>query len=75
MIQVTRLNNTQFVVNADIIKTIEANPDTVITLYNDEKYVVKNTVQDVVDRVIAFRRSLYRDLFSLERDAVLKKGT
>jgi uncharacterized protein YlzI (FlbEa/FlbD family) len=37
--------------------------------------VVKNTVQDVVDRVIAFRRSLYRDLFSLERDAVLKKGT
>jgi flagellar protein FlbD len=73
MIYVTRLNNTQFVVNADIIKTIEATPDTIITLYNDEKFIVKDKVQDVVDKVIAFRRSLYEGLFSLRRDAIAAK--
>jgi flagellar protein FlbD len=70
MIYVTRLNNTQFVINADIIKTIEANPDTVITLYNEEKYVVKDKVQDIVDKIVAFRRSLYEGLFSLRRETV-----
>jgi flagellar protein FlbD len=57
MIILHRLNGKEFVLNADQIKFIEATPDTVITLaVNDEKFMVKESVGDVVERVIEYKR-------------------
>lgn len=56
MIELHRIHgNGTFLVNADLIETIEACPDTVVTLVNKHRYVVEDPVADVVDRVIEFR--------------------
>ena len=60
MISVTRLNGTEIVVNADLIETIEATPDTVITLVDGKKYVVHETTNDVVERIRLFRAAILR---------------
>ncbi|MGA8223755.1 MAG: flagellar FlbD family protein [Candidatus Acidiferrales bacterium] len=54
MIHLTRLNNQPLVVNADLIKFIENAPDTVITLLTGEKLVVRETAQEVLDRIHEF---------------------
>lgn len=56
MIELTRLNSHPLVVNSDLIKTIEYAPDTVITLINGEKIVVRETGEDILGRIVAFRR-------------------
>jgi len=58
MIKVTRLNGKEFVLNAELIQFLEETPDTVITLLNHEKVVVKESVDEVVQRVIAYSRSI-----------------
>jgi len=58
MIQLTRLNNHPLVVNSDLIKFVEQAPDTVITLVSGEKIVVRESAQDVLARVVEFRRSI-----------------
>lgn len=58
MIKVTRLNGKKFVINAELIQFLEETPDTVITLVNHEKIVVKESVDDVIKRVIEFNRSI-----------------
>ena len=56
MIQLTRLNNHPLVVNSDLIKTIEYAPDTVITLINGDKIVVSETGEEILARIVEFRR-------------------
>ena len=56
MILVTRLDGTDVVVNADLIATIERTPDTVLALVTGARLMVRETVDEVVDRVIGFRR-------------------
>jgi flagellar protein FlbD len=51
MIHLTRLNNRPLVVNADLIKFIENAPDTVITLLTGDKLVVRESVDEVLQRV------------------------
>jgi len=58
MIELTRLNNRPLVVNSDLIKFVERAPDTVITLITGEKIVVHETVEEVLRRFVAFRRSV-----------------
>jgi flagellar protein FlbD len=58
MIQLTRLNNSRLAINSDLIKFVEAAPDTVLTLVTGEKVVVREGVADVIERVRAFRRSI-----------------
>ena len=60
MISVTRLNGTEIVVNADLIETVEATPDTVITLVDGKKYVVHESSDDVIERIRLFRASILR---------------
>jgi flagellar protein FlbD len=62
MIQLTRLNNHPMVVNSDLIKFVEQAPDTVITLVNGDKIVVRESAQDVLERVIQFRRSVLQGI-------------
>ena len=58
MISVTRLNGRKLVVNADLIRTIEENPDTTIRLINGEHIIVKETMRDVVQLAVEYGRSL-----------------
>jgi flagellar protein FlbD len=62
MIQLTRLNNHPLVVNSDLIKFVEQAPDTVITLLSGEKIVVRENAQDVLERVVQFRRSVLQGM-------------
>lgn len=55
MITVTRLNGQSFVLNAELIRTVESNPDTVVTLIGGEKLVVKEPTDEIVRRVIDYR--------------------
>jgi flagellar protein FlbD len=58
MIELTRLNGTPIVLNSDLIKTAEASPDTMLTLINGEKLIVREECGEVVERVIAYRARL-----------------
>jgi uncharacterized protein YlzI (FlbEa/FlbD family) len=58
MIQLTRLNNSRLAVNSDLIKYVEQSPDTVITLLSGEKLLVRETTEQVIERVRDFRRSI-----------------
>ena len=56
MIQLTRLNGQPLIVNSDVIKVIENAPDTVISLLNGEKIVVREPGEQILDRIVQFRR-------------------
>ena len=58
MIQLTRLNSSRLAINSDLIKFVEAAPDTVLTLVSGEKVVVREGVDEVITRVREFRRSI-----------------
>lgn len=58
MIQLTRLNDRPFVLNAEQIKTVEHTPDTMITLLTGEQYMVKESLEEVVRRAVEYGRSL-----------------
>ena len=58
MIRLTRLNDRPLVVNAELIKFVEATPDTVITLREGEKILVKESVQQVVDLAVEYGRAI-----------------
>jgi len=58
MISVTRLNHTPVVLNSDLIEQIEMTPDTVISLTTGQKIMVLESSDEVVERVIGFRRSI-----------------
>jgi flagellar protein FlbD len=58
MIELTRLNGNPMVLNSDLIKTAEASPDTMLTLINGEKLIVREDTAEVVERVLAYRSRL-----------------
>jgi flagellar protein FlbD len=58
MIQLTRLNGNPMVLNSDLIKTAEASPDTMLTLINGEKLIVREDCTEVTERVLAYRARL-----------------
>jgi uncharacterized protein YlzI (FlbEa/FlbD family) len=62
MIQLTRLNNKPLIVNSDLIKFVEQSPDTLITLITGEKIVVRERAEEVLARIVEFRRSVLRGL-------------
>ena len=58
MIRLTRLNDREFVLNCEMIQYLEQTPDTVVTLSNREKIVVKEGLQEVIARVIEYHRAI-----------------
>jgi flagellar protein FlbD len=61
MIKLSRLNNSKYYLNSDIIEIIEETPDTVITTLNGKKFVVLETVEEVIDRIVEFRGRIFKD--------------
>jgi len=56
VIQLTRINGTKFHLNPDLIRTVEGTPDTVITLIDNTKFLVKDSPQEIAERFIEYRR-------------------
>ena len=59
MIRVTRLNSSPLILNSDLVEHIETTPDTVITLTSGQSLRVRESADEVVQRIIEFRRSIY----------------
>ena len=60
MIVVTKLKGARFVLNCDLIETISENPDTTISLTNGDLYIVRESMQEVIDKTIDFKRKIYQ---------------
>ena len=67
VIRLTRLNGEHFVLNAELIQRVEGHPDTVVTLRDDTKYVVTETVDQVVREVRDYRASIQAVAFQMDR--------
>ena len=62
MIQITRLNHLPLILNSDLIEHIEATPDTVVSLTTGQKIMVLESGEEIVDKVVAFRRRIHSSL-------------
>jgi len=58
MIRLTRINHVPLVLNSDLIEHVETTPDTVISMVNGQKFVVLETTDDVIRKVVEFRRDI-----------------
>lgn len=63
MIKVTRLNGKEFVINTDIIEFIESTPDTVITTTAGKKVIVKEDVDEVIEKVINYKNKIFKGAY------------
>lgn len=59
MIDLTAMNNTEFVLNADHIEKIECVPETLITLTNGKKYIVLESIEEIKDKVIKYKNKIF----------------
>jgi flagellar protein FlbD len=64
MIQLTRLNHKPLIINSDLIEHIESTPDTVLSLTSGQTFVVLETTEEVIERVVGYRRGLLRGLLT-----------
>ncbi len=69
MIEVTRLNETKLLINADQIEFVEETPDTVISFLNGKKIIVKESRQEIQNLVILYKRNLLADCLTLRNTA------
>lgn len=68
MVTVTRLNHTPIVLNSDLIEHIEGTPDTVISLSNGQRLIVLESAEEIVDKVVEFRRRIHTPSASLQEE-------
>ena len=59
IIKVYRFDGSELVVNADLIETVEATPDTVITLTTGKKIVITDGVEDIIKKVMGYKREIH----------------
>ena len=60
MIVLHRLNGSEFMLNDQHIEIIEETPDSVITLTNERKYIVKETAQEIIDKILAYQQNIHK---------------
>lgn len=71
VIKLHRLHgNGTIVVNADLVESLEATPDTVVTLVNRRRFVVEDPIEDVVAQIVAYRARVARAIGATEDHAV-----
>ena len=58
MITVTRLDRRVVVINAELVKMIEATPDTIITLINGDTIIVRESVDEIVAKAVDYARQI-----------------
>ena len=63
MVKLTRLSDTEFILNAELVQEIESTPDTIVTLTTGKKLMVKESVEDVLQAVLEYKRSILNPTF------------
>lgn len=58
MIELTRLNGTTFALNCELIETVEETPDTIISTTNGKKFVVTESIEEIVEKVVKYKNRL-----------------
>ena len=66
MVSLTRITGTQFALNPDLIERVDSTPDTVITLVDGTKYLVRESIDEVVDAVLGYRARILAAAASFE---------
>ncbi len=62
VIQLTKLNGSSFMMNAELIETLEETPDTVISMATGRKYLVSESMEEVRNKCVAYKRDIFKDL-------------
>jgi flagellar protein FlbD len=62
LIKLRRLDGTEVVINMDLVEYLEATPDTVVSFASGHKMVVRDTIDEVIEKVIAFRRRIIQEV-------------
>ncbi|MDR1514098.1 MAG: flagellar FlbD family protein [Synergistaceae bacterium] len=62
MIELTRIKGEKFALNSDHIETLEQTPDTVVTMLNGHKYLVRESVGEIISKIESFRRNSSKPL-------------
>ena len=58
MVTITKINDQEIVINCELIECIESTPDTTITMTTGRKYIAKESVDDVIHKVVAFKKRI-----------------
>jgi flagellar protein FlbD len=66
MIKLTRLNNSEILVNSDLIEHIEVTADTVVALTDGSSFVVKENADEILERIVHFKRRIYSGLLPMK---------
>ena len=61
MIKLTKINGQEFFINSDLMEFIESTPDTIITLTTGKKIIVKETADEVIEKIIEFKSRVLRN--------------
>ncbi len=59
MIKLRRLNGSYFVLNCELIETLEETPDTIISTINGKKILVAESIEEIVEKVLQYKRSIF----------------
>ncbi|MBN2072703.1 MAG: flagellar FlbD family protein [Actinobacteria bacterium] len=68
MIELHRLDNTTVLINLDLIENVEGTPDTVVTLVNGNKYIVKEKISEIVEKILDFKSNVQFKRFAVVED-------
>lgn len=61
MIQLTRINGTELLVNEQFIEIAEQTPDTVITMQNGHRYLVRESIEEIIGKSVQYSRECFPD--------------
>lgn len=64
MIELTKLNKKKFILNCELIETVESTPDTVITLRNGKLCIVEESPEQIIELAMAYKRAVYINTIS-----------
>jgi flagellar protein FlbD len=68
MIALRKMNGQEMVLNADLIESIESTPDTVLTLTTGKKLLVKNSIEDIVQKTVKYKQLTHQALQVVKRE-------
>jgi flagellar protein FlbD len=66
VIRLTKLNHTEFILNSQLIESIEQTPDTLINLTTGKFVIVHETLEEVVERAIQYNKALFENILKIK---------
>ncbi|QAT50684.1 endoflagellar protein [Caproiciproducens sp. NJN-50] len=66
MIELTQLNGTPFMLNCNLIETVESIPETKISLTTGKYFLVQEEREDILRKIIAYQRMIYKNMICIE---------